>query len=152
MEAQTSIAIQTQLNGTQLSVQTKIISENGLPSSYKQVVYLFQDGLIFPQVNYYVNTEGSPWYGLGNPIPDFVHNEVWETSLTNIFGDPIASTAAFEEYTVSYAPVNLSSYGHTTTPNTFNPERFGVIVMLVDETNSAVNAQYVKAGQSVNFQ
>src|SRR5690554_1661372 len=149
---QTSIAIQTQLNGTQLSVETKITSENGLPSSYKQVVYIYQDGLIFPQVNYYVNTEGSPWYGLGNPIPDFVHNEVWETSLTNIFGDPIASTAAFEEYTVSYTPVNLSSYGHTTAPNTFNPERFGVIVMLVDETNRAVNAQYVKAGQSVNFQ
>lgn len=152
LEAQTSIAIHTELNGTQLSVQTKIISENGLPSSYKQVVYIYQDGLIFPQVNYYVNTEGSPWYGLGNPIPDFVHNEVWEASLTNIFGDPIASTAAFEEYTVNYNPINLSAYGHTESPNSFNPERFGVIVMLVDETNKAVNAQYVKAGQSVDFQ
>ena len=148
----TSIAIDAKLNGSQLKVATKIRSRNSLPASHKIVVYLYQDGLVFPQTNYYENIEGSPWYQAGNPIEDFVHNEVLEASLTNIFGDAVESTAAFEEYIVSFDPVNLSSYGHSENDNTFDPQRFGVIVMLVDENNNAINAQRVHAGENIGYE
>ena len=148
----TSIAIDTKQNGDQLKITAKFRSIENLPASYKVVVYLYQDGLVFPQVNYYDTIESSPWYGLGNPIEDFVHNEVLEASLTNLFGDPIESTPAFETYTVSFNPVNLSSYGHSENGNTFDPNQFGVIVMLVDENNNALNAQRVHVGESVGYE
>lgn len=151
-ETDLTIAIETQLNGDNLVIETQLMSENNIPSSYKMVVYIYQNGLIYPQTNYYVNTPGSPYYQMGNPIPDFVHDDVLEASLTNIFGDPIPSTTAFDVYSRTFSAVNLSQYGHTTPPNSYDPTRFGVAVYVVDQNNRAINAQHVKAGQSINFE
>lgn len=151
-ETDLSIAINTNLSGNNLAVEVKLMSENPIPSSYRLVVYLYQNGLIFPQANYYNGVASSPWYQMGNPISDFVHDDVLESSYTNIFGDPIPATNAFEVYSRTFSAVNLSQFGHTTAPNTFDPARFGVAVYVVDENNNALNAQHVKAGQSVNFE
>uniref|UniRef100_UPI0030DA3869 Omp28-related outer membrane protein n=1 Tax=uncultured Planktosalinus sp. TaxID=1810935 RepID=UPI0030DA3869 len=115
-----SIAINTQLNGSILSVNTSLMSENAIPSSHKIVVYVYQDGLVFPQTNYYVNTPESPYYQMGNPILDFVHNDVLETSLTNIFGDQLQSTNAFEVLSIDFDPIDLSAYANTSNGNTFD--------------------------------
>lgn len=151
-ETDISIAINTELTGNMLTVQTKLISENSIPSTHKLVVYIYQDGLVFPQTNYYVNTPGSPYYQMGNPIEDFVHNDVLETSLTNIFGDQLQSTNAFEELSIDFDAVDLSTYGDTSNGNTYDPSRFGVAVYVVDENNNALNAQHVKAGLNVDFE
>lgn len=148
----TSIAINTTLVDNNLSVTVKLLSEEAIPASNKLVVYLYQDGLIYDQTNYYNNIEGSIWYQMGNPIPDFVHNHVLEASITNIFGNNVTATPAFEEYSVSFNPINLSTYGHTDNGNTFDPSRFGIAVYLVDENSHSINAQKVKAGESVGFE
>lgn len=128
------------------------MSENNIPSTYKLVVYVYQNGLIFPQTNYYVNTPGSPYYQMGNPIPDFVHDDVLEVSLTNIFGDPVTATEAFEVYAKSFSAIDLSEYAYSNAPNSYDPSRFGVAVYVVDENNNAINAQHVKAGMSIDFE
>lgn len=147
-----SIAIDTKLSGDLLKVKVKLLSENGLPADYKLVVYLYQNGLIYPQVNYYHVIESSPWFGLGNPIPDFVHNEVLEVSISDLFGDPIQQVQPFEEFVVEYDPINLNEFAHTEGVNTFDPQRFGIAVFLVNQSNETLNAQHVKAGQSVSFE
>lgn len=148
-----SIAINTNLSGNDLIVEVKLMSENNIPSTHKLVVYLYQNGLIFPQANYYNTIANNPWYQMGNPINDFVHDDVLEASLSsNIMGDPIPSTAAFDVYSKTFSAVNLSQFGHTTPPNSYDPTRFGVAVYVVDQNNRAINAQHVKAGQSVNFE
>ncbi len=148
-----SIAINTNLNGDNLNVEVKLISENPIPSSYKLVAYVYQNGLIFPQTNYYVDTPGSPYYQMGNPIPDFVHDDVLEASLTtNIFGESIPATVAYETYSRTFTALNLSEFAETESPNTYDPTRFGVAVYVVDENNNALNAQHVRAGQSINFE
>jgi len=147
-----SIAIETELIGDLLSVKVKVISENGLSVDNKLVVYLYQNGIIFPQTNYYVNNPTSPWYNLGNPIPDFVHNDVLEVSLTNVLGDPILAVGPFEEYVTTFDPVQISNYAHSEGENSYDPNRFGVAVYLVNANNETLNAQHVKAGQSVGFE
>lgn len=152
-ETNLSIAINTTLNGDNLSVEVKLMSEVAIPSTYKLVAYLYQNGVVFPQANYYNTLPSSPWYQMGNPITDFVHDDVLEASLSlNIFGDPIAATNAFEVYSTTFPTQNLSEYAYTASPNSFDPTRFGVAVYVVDENNNALNAQHVKAGQSVNFE
>ncbi|MEX0996147.1 MAG: Omp28-related outer membrane protein [Flavobacteriaceae bacterium] len=152
-ETDLSIAVNTTLNGDNLNVVVKLISENAIPATNKLVVYVYQNGLIFPQTNYYVNTPSSPYYQMGNPIPDFVHDDVLEASLTtNVLGESIPSTNAFEVYSRTFSAINLSQFAHTESPNTYDPTRFGVAVYVVDENNNALNAQHVKAGQSVNFE
>jgi len=147
-----SVAIDTKLSGDLLKVKVKLISENGLPADYKLVVYLYQDGLVYPQTNYYHVVESSPWFGLGNPIPDFVHNDVLELAVSDLFGDPIQQVQPFEEYVMEYDPINLNEFAHTDGNNTYDPTRFGIAVYLVNQNNETLNAQHVKAGQSVNFE
>jgi len=148
-----SIAINTNLNGDNLNVEVKLIAENQIPSTYKLVAYVYQNGLIFPQTNYYVNTPGSPYYQMGNPIPDFVHDDVLEASLTtNVLGEAIPSINAFDVYSRTFPAINLAQFAYTDSPNTYDPTRFGVAVYVVDENNNALNAQHVKAGQSVTFE
>lgn len=151
-ETDLSIAINTNLNGNNLVVEVKLMSENNIPVTHKVVVYIYQNGLVFPQRNYYNTIASSPWYQVGDPITDFVHDDVLEASLTNIFGDLVPATEAFEVYSKSYPAINLSEFSYTASPNTYDPTRFGVAVYVVDENNNALNAQHVKAGQSVNFE
>lgn len=147
-----SIAINTSLSGDNLQVEVKLMSENSIPASYKIVAYIYQNGVVFPQRNYYNTLVNSPWYQMGDPLNDFVHDDVLEASLTNIFGDLVPSTEAFEIYTKNFPTTNLSQFAYSASPNTYDPTRFGVAVYLVDENNNAINAQHVKAGQSVNFE
>ncbi len=147
-----SIAINTSLSGDNLQVEVKLMSENSIPASYKIVAYIYQNGVVFPQRNYYNSLQNSPWYQMGDPLNDFVHDDVLEASLTNIFGDLVPSTETFEVYTKSFPTTNLSQFAYSASPNTYDPTRFGVAVYVVDENNNAINAQHVKAGQSVNFE
>lgn len=151
-ETNVSIAIDTELNGNDLSVTARVISEEALSNDYKIVVYITQNGLIFPQENYYHSNAASPWYQMGATINDFVHDDVMEASLTNIFGDPLVDTPAFEEYSVSFNPISLSTYGVNSGGNSFNPSRFDVAVYIVDQNNVTQNAQHVHAGESVDFE
>src|SRR5690606_36989813 len=126
-----TIAIEAKLSGDLLKPKIKLLSENGLPADYKLVVYLYQDGLIYPQVNYYNGIASSPWYGLGNPIPNFVHNDVLELAVSDLFGDPIQQVQPHQIYEVEYDPINLMDFAHTDGINTYDPTRFGIAVFLV---------------------
>lgn len=152
VDSDLSIAINTNLSGNNLVVEVKLMSETNIPATHKVVVYIYQNGVVFPQQNYYNTIASSPWYQVGDPINDFVHDDVLETSLTNIFGDQVQATEAFEVYSKSYPAMDLSQFTYTASPNTYDPTRFGVAVYVVDENNNALNAQHVKAGQSVNFE
>src|SRR5690606_18643893 len=58
-EVSTSIAINTSLSGDNLNISVSLISEQHIPDTYKLVVYVYQNGLVYDQTNYYNNVEGS---------------------------------------------------------------------------------------------
>ena len=52
----------------------------------KLVVYVLENGLIYPQVNY------TPHYNGENPIENYVHDHTLRETLTNILGDEVETT------------------------------------------------------------
>lgn len=67
----------------------------------------------FAQVNYFNNIVGHQAYGLGNPIPNYVHNYVHRKSLTPFMGDttviPLTALSGMH-YTATYSDTIPSDY------------------------------------------
>jgi thiol-disulfide isomerase/thioredoxin len=142
------LAIQSTVAGTTISgkVQTQFNVNSDFPM--KVVVMLIEDGKVLAQTNYYNATAGSPFFGLGNPIPNYVHNHVLRAASTNIFGDAIPAAAMVKgnihETTFSF---NAAAYDIT---------KCYVVATTVYEDGisgrkGSLNAQIVKAGQTQNF-
>ncbi|MGK0385557.1 MAG: thiol-disulfide isomerase/thioredoxin, partial [Patiriisocius sp.] len=127
-----SISMTSKLDGDQLVTQVNIISEIGINSGDKLVVYLLEDGILYDQENYYDSDPTSPFFGLGNPIPDFEHNHTLRMSFSQVLGDDIPGAGALEEYTVTY---------NNTIPADYVKDNLTLIVMYVSEDNLAYNAQ-----------
>ncbi len=138
-----AIAIASQLNGSDLAVSVKAISEVGIQASDKLVVYLLEDGIINDQINYYNDDPTSPYYNLGNPIPDFVHNEVLRQSLTSVLGDNMSETAALNEYNRSFT---------ISIPSDYIRENLSIVAMVVSADNSAKNAQFSHVGEDKDYE
>ena len=142
-ETNVSIAINSQINGSNLSVEAKVVYENGSEPGDKLVVYLMENGVIAPQANYFNNVVGHPYQGHGNPIPNFVHNDALRNSLSNLFGDAIPVTAAYEVHTKNYT---------FTVPAEYNADNLSFVVMVVKADNSAKNSQHAELGENKIFQ
>lgn len=143
-DTDTALAISSQVEGQNLSVEVKIISEQGIPSGKKLVVYLLESGIIHDQVNYYNTVPGSPFYGMGNPIPDFVHNETLRLSLSaSVFGDSVSETAALDEYSKSYS---------VAIPSEYVVSNLSLVAMLVNDDNSAINSQFAHVNEAKNYE
>lgn len=142
-ETNVSIAINSQLSGDVLNAEVRVIYEEGSLPGDKLVFYLTEDGLIHDQTNYYDNDPTSPFYMMGNPIPDFVHNEVLRLSLSDIFGDEIDLTAAFTEFVQSY---------NITIPSEYNSANLHLVAMVVSSDNSARNSQTAALNEDKEYE
>lgn len=138
-----SIGVSSQLNGSSLSVKVKVIYENGATAGDKLVVYLLENGVVSPQANYFDETPGHPYEGLGNPIPEYIHNDALRNSLSNLFGDAIPNTSAFEEFTKEYT---------FSIPSTYVAQNLSFVVMVVSADNSAKNAQFALINENKEYE
>ena len=132
LDTNLALAINSELTGGELLVQINLVYEEGSVLGDKLVVYLLEDEIINDQVNYYNADTTSPFYNLGDPIPDFEHNEVLRNSLSSVLGDPIPVTAALSEYITSFT-INV--------PSDYNMEKLSIVAMVVNDANTAKNAQ-----------
>lgn len=133
-----AIGMKSQLTGNDLTVEVKAISEVGLAADDKLVVYLLEDKILYDQVNYYNTDNTSPFFGLGNPVPNFEHNEVLRVSLSQELGDNVMATSAMEVYTTTYTATISSDY---------NADNLTLVAMLVSADNTARNAQFAHVGE-----
>lgn len=138
-----AISVNSELTGNNLIVQINVVSENGTLPNDKLVVYLVESGIVYPQTNYFNEDPDSPYFEQGNPILDFVHNEALRASLSNITGDNIATTAALVEYQTNY---------NYTVPEDFNKDNLSLVVMVVNEDNTARNAQFANLNQDKAYE
>jgi thiol-disulfide isomerase/thioredoxin len=132
LDTNLALAINSELTGSELLVQINLVYQEGSVLGDKLVVYLLEDEIINDQVNYYNEDTTSPFYNLGDPIPNFEHNEVLRKSLSSLLGDPIPVTAALTEYITSFT-INI--------PSDYNVEKLSIVAMVVNEDNTAKNAQ-----------
>lgn len=116
----------------------------------KIVIELVESNLVLAQSNYY-NTSpvGNPYYGKGNPIPNFVHHNVLRKVSTAVLGDAIPSskTQGGKTFTKSFS-FNATGY---------NKANCKIIAFVVGQkTNTKykgiVNVQWAKAGENKNFE
>jgi len=138
-ETDLSVAISSQLSGSTLSVDAKVMYRNGSEPGDKLVVYLLESGVIADQVNYFNSNPASPYFGMGNPIVGFVHDEALRNSLSALFGDNIPETPAFQEYKKTYT-FNV--------PSEYNANNLSFVVMVVKADNSAKNSQHAELGET----
>lgn len=138
-----SIGINSQLTGSNLSVKVKVVYENGSAAGDKLVVYLLENGIVSPQENYFNETPGHPYQGLGNPILDYEHNDALRNSLSALFGDAIPNKPAFEAYEKEYT---------LAIPSNYVGENLSFVVMVVDSENTAKNAQFSTINENKNYE
>ncbi len=139
-----AIAVNSELSEeNELIVEVDVVYEEGSLTGDKLVVYLLESGILQDQVNYYNNDPTSPYYQLGNPIPDFEQNHGLRNSLTNLTGDEISGTAALLTYTRTFS---------MTVPESYNNENLSIVAMVVNSDNSARNAQYAHVGDNKSYE
>lgn len=138
-----SIAVNSQLNGSSLSLNVKVAYENGSVPGDKLVVYLLENGVVSPQANYFNETPGHPYEGLGNPIPNYVHNDGLRNSLSELFGDAIPNLPAFQVHSKDFT---------FQIPSHYVGENLSFVVMVVNSENSAKNAQFSNINEAKDFE
>jgi thiol-disulfide isomerase/thioredoxin len=138
-----AISINSEMNGSELLVQINVVSEQAIAATDKLVVYLLEDGIVEEQLNYLNGDESSPFYQEGDVITDFVHDEVLRNSLTDIFGNPIPATAALTEYVTSFS---------FTVPDNYVVANLTFVAMVVDENNTAKNAQTAHINEMKSYE
>ena len=136
------ISIDSQMDGTILAVNLRVVSEEDL-NNHKIVAYLVEDNLIYDQVNYYNYDENSYFFGMGNPIVDFVHNDVLRHSFTDALGNSMENpTSALSDTFYNYSLEIDSGY---------DPANLGIVVMIVNQNNTAINSQFSRINSFQDF-
>ena len=85
----------------------------------------------------------SYFFGMGNPIVGFVHNDVLRHSFTNILGDNLENpTPALADSFFNYSFDINSAH---------DPDNLGIVVMIVNQDNTAINSQFSKINYFQDF-
>ena len=142
-ETNVTVAINSQLNGAEFTVEAKVKYENGSQAGDKLVVYLLESGVVADQANYFDETPGHPFFGKGNPIVDYVHNDGLRNSLSDLFGDNIPETQPYQEYKKNYS---------FSVPSSYVGSNLSFVVMVVDSENNAKNAQFAHINENKDFE
>ncbi len=136
------LAINSTLSGNSVSADIKVGYDTAT-SGNKIVVYLMEDGLIYPQVNYYNSDSSSPWYQTGDPIQDFEHNNVLRKAFTNIFGDEIPDGSVGGEYSNTYT-LSIPS-------DVQNNSKLEIVAFVLDGSGTVLNVQHSAIGVNQDY-
>ena len=135
------LAFQTNINGSVISVKTKVKFDVSTSIPLKIIVMLVEDGILYNQANY-------GHFGLPNPIVNFRHKNILRTAGTDIFGDTIPASQQ----------VKGSTWEKSLSFNagTYNISNCYIVATVIYGTNSqnrkgALNTQIVAAGQNKDF-
>lgn len=107
----------------------------------KMVVYILENGLVYPQVNY-----SSSLYGGENPVEDYVHDYTLRETLTHILGDevPVENTRLGQSYT--------RNFQFTIPENIENTSNIDFVAFIVDEDGHALNSRKSSLGESQEYE
>lgn len=150
------LAIESSLSATGITGKAKVKFNVTTDQPMKIVIALVENGLVYPQVNYYSASGGaSPYlYGGANPITGFVHNNVLRKASTDIFGDAVPATAQVKngewELPFSFALTGNTSSGSYTAVGA----NCAIVAFVVDASvakKGTYNVQYAPVGTVKNY-
>ena len=137
-----AISIESNVEGNDLISRIRFVSKESL-NNHKIVVYLTENNLIADQANYLNFDENSYFYGMGNPILDYSHEDVLRYSFTNILGDEILNTEALSENIINFN-LDMNQFD-------FNLNNTNIVAIIVNSDNLALNSQSARVGEFQDF-
>jgi hypothetical protein len=151
------LAITSSTDGVNATGKVQVKFNVTTDQPMKIVIALVENGLVYPQVNYYSPSGGyTPYlYGGANPINNFVHNGVMRRASTDIFGDAIPTSAQTKnniwELNYSIPLTGTTSSGTSFTANSANS---AIVAFVMDGSTSqkgVYNAQTTNVGSNKSF-
>jgi hypothetical protein len=150
------LAISSSVSGSTVSGNVKVKFNVTTDKAMKVIIALVENGLVYPQTNYYSPSGGAtPYlYGGANPITNFVHNGVLRKTATDLFGDAISVSAETKDNILDI-PFNMTLSGSTATGTyTAVAANCAIVAFVVDgsgQEKGVYNVQYAPVGSTVNF-
>jgi hypothetical protein len=127
------------LDNNQISLDVGAYFANDF-EGLKLVVYVLENGLVYPQVNY------TSYYGGENPIEEYVHDYTLRKTITNILGDEVSasSTKRGLEFTRNFSfnvPENIEDINQV-----------DFVAFLTDAEGHVLNVRKSALGESQDYQ
>ena len=151
------LAINSTVSGTNVTGTVKVKYNVTTNRKMKIVIALVENGLVYPQTNYYSTGYGyTPYlYGGVSPVTNFVHNGVMRKAATDLFGDSINVAAQFKNNEYSL-PFSISLSGPTANGTTYNAvsANCSIVAFVIDGTsdnNGVYNVQSAPVGTNKNY-
>ena len=151
------LGITSSVNGNSVTGTAKVKFNVSTDRSLKIVVALVENGLVYPQTNYYSPQYGATPYLYGgiSPINNFVHNGVLRRTATDLYGDAIPTTATLKDNVWEF-PFTMNLSGNTA-GGTYNAvaANCGIVAFVVDGVTGSpkgiLNVQYANVGDVKDF-
>ena len=142
--SEAGLSVTPTLNGNTMSIDVKVKFTEGFSyNNTKLVVMVLEDGLIADQENY------TSYFGGVSVIPNFVHNHVLRSSLTNVSGDLIPTTEISNS-------VYSRSFSVDVPANIANTANMSIVAFISNEDfiggTDTINARVGHFGESQTFQ
>lgn len=133
------LAMTTSVVGNNMSIDVNVKFSNNF-SNLKLVVYVLENGLVYPQKNY------TSYYGGINPLPNYIHNHTLRSCLTNLLGDTINNNETIINNVYSKT-FNLSVPSNVT-----SSENIEFVAFVVDENGNALNVRKASKNETQDFE
>lgn len=133
------LAMNSTIGGNSINLDVKVkFLENY--SNLKLVVYVLENGLLYPQDN------GTTFYGGLPVIEEFEHNHVLRATFTNILGDAIASSET------TYGKTFTRNFSVAVPSNIANTANIDFVAFVVGQDNKAINVRKATIGENQTFE
>jgi hypothetical protein len=133
------LKMSSELQGNNLNLTVEVQFAKDFENS-KLVVYVLENGLVYPQVNY------TSFYGGFNPISDYEHNYTLRTTLTNILGDEVPTsetrTGSFYERNFNFEVPEIIE----------DVSQVDFVAFMVDEEGNVINVRKASLGEHQEFE
>ena len=118
-----------------------------MPASYacrgEAIPFTAENGLIADQANYLNYDDSSHFYEMGNPIADYIHNDVLVHSLTDILGDNFDDTQPFDDITKIFS-FDISN-------SEIQIDSSNIVAFIVSSDNTTINSQSAAVTEFQDF-
>ena len=138
------ISLSTKMTASDYDVKLTIGMGKELPSAIAYTIYLVESNILVPQSNFDNEEVGSPYFGLGNPIVDFVHDNVLRECITSIDGDQVPKEK-IRENRIYELSINRAFSSSILDKNNLK------IIAVVWDGDKAINAQQVELGDEISY-
>jgi len=127
------------LEGNQISLEVNALFSKDY-ENLKLVVYLLENGLVYPQVNY------TSYYNSENPIANYVHDYTLRETLTNILGDDVNSSETKDGLEFS------RTFNFNLPDNVSDANQVDFVAFFVDTEGHVINVRKSALGETQEYE